>query len=209
MRRPRGVLLLQPGRASLTHHHDTGMIALERCAMAGWAGVFRFLCHQISARSPAFEGAVFPVCFRCAGLYGGLLCSYVFLALRGGLAQTFPERKLAFFAAGLTVGMPLDGWANALRLWDSAAWLRGLTGLGAGIAIPVLLLPLAASAGTRRSRALPHALPLIWPSCAGLAFVWMLSHPASRAELQLLAAGCVAGLGCLAANLCLAWRSRG
>lgn len=176
--------------------------------MIGW-DLFRFLCHQIPARSPAFAGAVFPVCFRCAGLYGGLLCGYLFLALRGGLAQTFPERKLAFLAAALTAGLPLDGWANALRLWDSPPWLRALTGVGAGIAMPVLLLPLATPAGGGRLPALSNALALIGPLCAGLGLIWMLTHPASKVELEFLAVACVLGLGCLLTNLCFAWCTRG
>jgi len=162
---------------------------------------FRLLCHQIPLRSPEFHGTQFPVCFRCAGLYGGMLFGYVFLAIRGGLSRSFPTKKLALLAATLTFAYPLDGCANALHFWNSPGWLRSLTGLSAGIATSVLLLPLASGFGLRRLSSLPEARALVWPFCSGLGFIAMLSHLTSQIEFELLAFACALGLGCFVTNL--------
>src|SRR5215510_14125512 len=144
--------------------------------MFDWMLVFRFLCHQMPARSPEFQGLQFPLCFRCAGFYGGLTLGYVSLAIQGGFLRSFPSRRLALLAAALTFAYPLDGWANALRAWNSPAWVRSLTGLTAGVAITVLLLPLAGRLTFGRLSSLPNVGALLWPLCVGVGFIAVLTH---------------------------------
>jgi len=171
--------------------------------MAVWHWIFRLFCHQIPERSPVYEAVLFPVCFRCAGLYGQLLFTYAFLVVRGGLRWRFPGIRLALTVASLTAGLMFDGWANWLRLWNTPPLLRALTGLAAGAAIPILLLPLAG----RHAIAAPDGRAIVWPVCAGLAFLWMLARPVSQAQFQFLALACTLGLGCLLANLWFACRA--
>src|SRR5262245_18148918 len=101
------------------------------------------LCHQIPERSPQFEGAVFPMCFRCAGLYFGVLASFGFLAVTGGFRRRLPELRYALWISMLTVPLMVDGFANMFHLWSTAGWVRALTGVGVGLVVPVLLVPLA------------------------------------------------------------------
>jgi uncharacterized membrane protein len=171
--------------------------------MEVWNWIFRLFCHQIAERSPVHENVVFPVCYRCAGLYGGLLLGYTFLALRGGLCWRFPGIRLALAAAALTFGLVFDGWANSFHLWNSPPLMRALTGLAAGVAIPVLLLPLAGA----DALSAPDTRALFVPLCVGLAFLWMLAHPVSQSHFQFLALTCTAGLACLLANLWFACRT--
>src|SRR4029077_17271745 len=104
--------------------------------------LFGLVCHQIPARSPRLLEDIFPVCYRCAGLYGGILCSYLFLWLSGGLRRSFPARNCALLMTVPIAVFLTDAWGNGLGIWNSAGWFRALAGLGAGIAMPVLLLPL-------------------------------------------------------------------
>ena len=88
------------------------------------------LCHQLPDRSPQFQGAVFPQCFRCAGLYLGLLSSFVVLAVNGGWQRRLPVLRCTLWISLLTVPLMIDGWANMIRLWSTAGWVRALTGVG-------------------------------------------------------------------------------
>jgi uncharacterized membrane protein len=167
-----------------------------------WHFIFLPFCHQIPSRSPIYGAIVFPLCFRCAGFYAQLLLSYAFLVLCGGLRWKFPGMRLALAAASLTTGLFLDGWANWLGLWNSPPLVRALTGLAAGAAVSLLLLPLA----SRNALAEPRVSALAWPLFAGLAFIWLLLHPNSPALFQWQAIACAAGLACLLVNLGLVCR---
>jgi uncharacterized membrane protein len=171
--------------------------------------VFSLVCQQLPARSPEFSGVQFPLCFRCAGFYGGLFLSYLFLAFRGGLTRSFPAPRHAFLAAILTAPYAFDGIANGLHLWDSSPWLRALTGLAAGTSIPVLLVPLASRFGSTQVSSLPRFRELVWPISAGLVFTGMLVSTTSYTQFQLMAIGCTLGLACLVVNLGLACMERG
>jgi uncharacterized membrane protein len=167
--------------------------------------LFSLLCHQIPARSPQWQGSVFPVCYRCAGLYGGILCSYVFQWLRGGLRRSFPARNCALAAAAPTAVFLVDAWGNGLGIWNSAGWFRALTGLGAGIAVPILLLPLAGDFADRRA-SLPRGAELVGPALGGAGWVWLLDHPGSDMIFQSMGIACAAVVGALALNMALATR---
>src|SRR6266576_752390 len=132
--------------------------------------LFGLVCHQIPARSPGLQENIFPACYRCAGLYGGVLFSYLFLWLRGGLRSRFPTRNCALAIALPAVLFLTDAWGNGLSIWSSAGWFRALTGLGAGIAMPALLLPLAGDFA-KSSPGLRHPVVLVWPALAGVGFV--------------------------------------
>ena len=104
---------------------------------------FSFFCHQLPSRSPHFDGAIFPLCYRCAGLHLGFLVSYLYLAGNGGWARGLPPLKSVVAGCLIIAPFFFDGWGNTLRLWDSPSWVRALFGVGVGIMLPMLLLPLA------------------------------------------------------------------
>jgi uncharacterized membrane protein len=166
--------------------------------------IFYLFCHQIPARSPHFQGTTFPVCYRCAGLYGGILIGYLFLAMRGR-SWTFAGRGGALAAATPLAVFLVDAWANGLGIWNSPGWWRALTGFGGGLSIPVILLPLAGQGGSRLS--LPKSFAeWFWPAAAGAGFVWLLNHPQTPLVFRLMALACAFGwAGCLV-NLSVALR---
>lgn len=167
--------------------------------------LFGLVCHQIPARSPGLLESVFPVCYRCAGLYGGIMCSYLFLWLTGGLRRSFPARNCALAITLPAILFLTDAWGNGLGIWNSAGWFRALTGLGAGVAMPFLLLPLAGN--FEESPSLRHPAALVWPALAGAGFVWLLDHPGGLVIFQAMAIICAAGLAGLVLNIALASRS--
>lgn len=120
------------------------MVCGERCPeMSALSEFFSFFCHQLPSRSPHFDGAIFPLCYRCAGLHLGFLVSYLYLAGTGGWTRRLPALESIVAGCPIIAAFLLDGWGNTLRLWDSPGWLRALFGVGVGIMLPMLLLPLA------------------------------------------------------------------
>jgi len=168
--------------------------------------LFGLVCHQIPGRSPQLLEDIFPLCYRCAGLYGGILCSYLFLWLNGGLRRSFPARKYALLVTIPVVFFLTDAWGNGLAMWNSAGWLRALTGLGAGVVMPILLLPLAGDFAEGHP-SLRHPAALIWPVLAGAGFVWLLDRPHGVMVFEGMAMICAAGLAALVLNVAVASRS--
>jgi uncharacterized membrane protein len=153
--------------------------------------LFRWMCHQLPSRSPQWEGVVFPLCWRCAGLHLGLLASYVYLAASGGWWRRLPEFRYMLGACFLMLPLAIDGGGNALSLWTSPGWFRALTGLGAGMLLPLFLVPL-----TRRSTltlsvaiapTLSHGATLLWPTAIGCVGIWLLVQPHSLLIFRSLA----------------------
>jgi len=160
------------------------------------AGLF---CHQLPDRSPQFLGSVFPLCFRCAGLYLSVITSFLSLALNGGWRRRLPEVRCAIPISLLSVPLFVDGWANVLGFWSSPGWVRALTGIGVGLVLPVFLLPLAQRAvdsddGMEPSLTTP--LALLPPLVMSLVLVWLVVHPMRLVIFQALAivAGCAPAL---------------
>ena len=173
------------------------------------AGLF---CHQLPDRSPQFGGAVFPLCFRCAGLYLGVITNFMFLAMNGGWRRRLPDVLCAISISFLTVPLLVDGWANVLGLWSSPGWVRALTGVGVGLVLPVFLLPLAQRTVESHDTAAPALtapLALLPPAAVSLALLWLVVHPMRLVVFQVLAviAGCAPTL--FATIFAIAgWRNR-
>jgi hypothetical protein len=91
----------------------------------------------------------------------------------------------------LTLPFLVDGWGNTLQLWASPGWLRALSGLGVGIVLPPLLLPLAheplAKATSTQRLTLSRPAELVGPLVIGLVLVGLLMHPRSLLIFQGLA----------------------
>ena len=159
-----------------------------------WTGWF---CHKLPDRSPHSGGDLFPVCFRCAGLQLGLAAAYVRLFLGGSRRGRFPAVRTVLQCGVLMLPLMIDGLGNALQLWNSPGWLRGLTGLGVGLCLPWLLAPLAhpLEQATDRSRkpSLENLRQMFWPAVAGVAAIALLEQGAGPWLFRGLALAAAAG----------------
>jgi uncharacterized membrane protein len=140
-----------------------------------WTGWF---CHKLSDRSPQCAGELFPVCFRCAGVQLGIAASYVAVFASRAWRKRFPSTHIVLWCAAMMLPLVIDGMGNAFSFWSSPNWLRGLTGLGVGLSLPWLLMPLAqpleCATDARRKASLESLDQLVLPAIAGIAGVIML-----------------------------------
>lgn len=168
---------------------------------------FPFVCHQLPGRSPHFCGTIFPLCFRCAGLHIGLFSSYLYIVINGGWKRDLPDFKCVISVSFLMVPFFLDSWGNALHLWSSPGWLRALTGLGYGLVLPLLLIPLMQGLEQKTNPKLrpsmSHPIELIWPTIIGFGMAWFVIHPISLKIFKLLALVSSAGVIIFLANFLL------
>ena len=173
------------------------------------AGLF---CHQLPDRSPQFAGAIFPLCFRCTGLYLSVITGFTFQAMNGGWRRGLPEARCAISISLLIVPLFVDGWANLLGVWSSPGWVRALTGVGVGLALPVFLLALAQRADTCsgvEKPALSTPLALLPPAAMSLALLWLVTHPMHLVVFQVLAVAAACAPAVFATIFVLAgWRNR-
>jgi uncharacterized membrane protein len=170
-------------------------------------------CHQLPDRSPQFDGTIFPLCFRCAGLHLSVLVAFAWLAASGGFRRRLPELRYALAISALTVPLMVDGLANATSLWSSDGWLRALTGAGVGLVLPLLLVPLAQrpDAGPAASMisTMPTPFSLLTPVVTCAALLWLLVHPIERWIFQALALAASAAPALFLFTFFLAgWRNR-
>lgn len=153
--------------------------------------LFPFLCHQLPERTPHLAGAAFPLCFRCSGTYLGLFAAYLYLACSGGFKRSLP--RIPALIAGSVLMLPffIDGWANTLHWWDTPGWVRLLTGIGQGVMLPLLLVPIASGNvfpddWARFKPALPNIGSLVWPLALALGLGGALIFTASEAVFHAL-----------------------
>lgn len=150
------------------------------------------LCHQIPERSPHFAGQTFPLCYRCAGLYFGMASTYFWLGVRGDWRRRLPSNPMAVFLGFAMLPLLIDGWGNFLGWWTTAGPLRTLTGLSAGLVLPLFLLPLIQLLDkpnhliAEASRT-PNISFAFWPAALGVAATWLLIHPGSPLVFRSLA----------------------
>ena len=136
---------------------------------------------------------MFPVCFRCAGWQLGLAAAYLRLLLGGEWRGRFPTVRVVMQCVALMLPLVLDGLGNALHLWNSPGWLRGLTGLGVGLCVPWLLAPLAHAKDPTGKPSLENLRQLFWPALAGIVAVALLAHGCGPVTFRILALTAAAG----------------
>jgi len=174
---------------------------------------FAPLCHQMPSRSPHFAGVAFPVCFRMAGVYLGVLASYLYLAATGGWRRRLPDTGRALACAFAILPLLIDGWGNTLHFWSSPGPLRLLTGLGCGMVLPLLLVPLGQNGpqdpAPSLTSTLPHATGAVWIGLIGLGLTGVLLRPGSMAAFAVLGMAAAAGSALLLGNLIWAARPAG
>lgn len=101
------------------------------------------VCHQLPERSIHFGGRVLPVCARETGIYLGFLFSFVFLTIVNRKREHgFPPLYVLIFALiGITL-MAVDGFTSYAGLRSTTNAIRLFTGILAGSALPLVLLPI-------------------------------------------------------------------
>ncbi len=102
--------------------------------------IFDFFCHQIPERSLQFNGEVFPVCFRCSGIYIGIFISYLSVIVSKRFNKISPNRKTGLLLVFLTIPLVIDGFGNYFKMWNSSGEIRMITGLLLGIFISITLI---------------------------------------------------------------------
>ena len=138
------------------------------------------LCHQLPARSFFGGGHQVPVCARDTGIYLGVVVSF---ALVSALSRRLhpaegPSRGVSAIALGLLAAMAIDGVTSYAGLRATTNEIRLATGIGAGFAIGVFLVPLVNAeiwAGASRHRPLEgpwHVVAWIGGMPALYAVVW-------------------------------------
>lgn len=178
--------------------------------MFDWIGI---ACHQLPARSLHLDGEIYPLCHRCAGTALGLFFGYV--ALTGdrlGWRRRLPDLKPAMVLCATMLPLILDGWANALSLWSTPGSIRSLTGVGVGVGLPLLLVPLLQPIDLEATRHLPSSLPkarrLVLPLVLAAGWVTWLNIAPSLALFRVSSVLSAIGEGALVVTLILVvWRT--
>ena len=155
--------------------------------------IFSVCCHQYADRSPHYSGEIFPVCYRCAGLYLGIISSYLFLFLKNNATYFSLDRKTGLLLIPFTIPLCIDGLANFSGIWSTPGGIRSITGILCGIVLPLFLILI------RNSSVNPHLLhkitplyiivPLTMCSCFILLLIFTLSLFIFHAMAIIAAAG--------------------
>jgi uncharacterized membrane protein len=107
------------------------------------------VCHRIDGRSFHLGDRQFPLCARCSGMYLGALLGIVgMVALGRGRAGGMPTRWVMVTLFGFMGLMGIDGvnsyshfFPGLPHLYEPQNWLRLVTGMGNGLALAALVLP--------------------------------------------------------------------
>jgi uncharacterized membrane protein len=156
------------------------------------------LCHQLADRSFIAGGVQLPVCSRDTGIYVGFVVSLAVIALldRGRRRQEMPPAWILGIGVAALALMAWDGLTSYMGLRETTNLLRLATGLGAGFALPLVVVPTVNSGlwrmpGTGRVLEEPWK-GLVWVAAAPVTFgmlVWVA--PLMGAGYALLTAACI------------------
>lgn len=134
------------------------------------------LCHQLPERSFAAGGYQLPVCARDTGIYVGFALSLLVIAMveRGRRPSEAPRAPWLLLGGVFIAAMAFDGVTSYAGLRETSNDIRLITGLLAGYALPLLVVPMLNSQ--------------MWSGQSGLrvfggtrGWVWLLSLPATYA----------------------------
>ena len=130
---------------------DTSHLTHDRVLAGGdWLGAA--LCHRITERSFTIAGRQFSLCARCTGMYLGVMITFIVVGLAGRLrwGDLPPLRVLLLLIVFVGV-MGFDGinsymhfFPNLPHLYTPRNWLRLLTGMGTGLAMGLVIIPMLA-----------------------------------------------------------------
>ena len=113
-----------------------------------WLGAA--LCHRITERSFKIAGRQFPLCVRCTGMYLGVMLTFVMIGLAGRLRWgDLPPLKVLLVLIGFVGLMGIDGinsythfFPDFPHVYTPRNWLRLLTGMGTGLAMGIVIVPM-------------------------------------------------------------------
>ena len=102
------------------------------------------LCHQLPERSFSAGGLQLPVCARDTGIYVGFVISLAVMAVmhRGERPRGFPSTVGWAFVGAFVAMMAWDGITSYAGFRTTTNDLRLFTGLAAGFAASVVVLPM-------------------------------------------------------------------
>ncbi len=105
------------------------------------------VCHRISARSFFLADRQVPLCARCSGMYIGMLLGILY-QLPFGRRGKMPPLRITIPLTVFLLAFGVDGvnsylhfFPSAPSLYQPANWLRLATGVGLGILVSVIILP--------------------------------------------------------------------
>jgi uncharacterized membrane protein len=118
--------------------------ALDGADYVGYA-----VCHRITERSFTIAGRQLSLCARCSGMYLGVSVAFVVLALAGRRRWSYlPPLRVILVLLGFIGLWAVDGinsyshfFPDLPHAYEPQNWLRLLTGIGAGLAMGVILFP--------------------------------------------------------------------
>lgn len=107
------------------------------------------VCHRITERSFTIAGRQLPLCARCTGMYLGVSLTFAVLALAGRRRYSYlPPLRVVLVLIGFIALLAIDGinsyshfFPNLPHAYEPQNWLRLMTGLGAGLAMGIILFP--------------------------------------------------------------------
>lgn len=136
--------------------------------------IFSILCHQYADRSAHYYNEIFPVCYRCAGLYFGFFSSFLFILIKGRNSYFSITKKTGIFLALFVLPWFIDGICNFFSLWSTSGALRSVSGMLCGIPLPLLLNFIQNNSGESRSWKKPGWVYFIIPIIPGSSFIFLL-----------------------------------
>lgn len=169
--------------------------------------IFSIFCHQSIERSPHYAADIFPLCFRCAGIYLGIFSTYLSLLISRKYLRAPSSMKEILFLSILFLPLMIDGAGNALGMWNSASLVRSITGLSAGIFLATVMIPYISFNKFRNIFSYRlSAGSFILPFTFGLILISLLYFPINIFVLNLLSFLALLGLILLMMNLFVFWK---
>lgn len=126
------------------------LAASDGLLLAGFRGVGYTVCHQLPTHSFFMAGEQLPLCARCTGIYLGFLAGLAGLALLGRLsASRLPSKSVSAVLLVAIAAMAGDGFnslfgylPDAATLYETTNLIRLATGIAAGVAFALILVPM-------------------------------------------------------------------
>ncbi len=106
------------------------------------------VCHRIAVRSFFLGDRQIPLCARCSGMYIGMLVGILY-QLHYGRRGKIPPLKISIPLSIFFITFGVDGLNSYLQffpqapyLYPSQNWLRLATGVGMGLLVALIVLPI-------------------------------------------------------------------
>ena len=101
---------------------------------------FNFFVTKFRKDHCNLEVKLFPLCFRCSGIYLGIFISHLVVSVSGRFNKISPSRKMGLILILLTIPFALDGFGNYFHWWNSSSEIKMITGVLTGIFISITLI---------------------------------------------------------------------